>query len=137
MRRYEDPSLQELRGTVFDASLVWQTSGLTTATLTASSRAEESTAAGVSGSLARDVGVQIDHAFRRWLIGTLKVGYGQDMYIGNERTDTRSSLGAALTYKFNRDVSLKGEYRYDTRRSNAEGVDYKASTFLLGLKLQR
>ena len=30
-----------------------------------------------------------------------------------ERKDTRMSLGTALTYKFNRELSLKGEYRYD------------------------
>ncbi len=29
------------------------------------------------------------------------------------------SLGTALTYKFNRDLWLKGEYRYDQLHSNA------------------
>ena len=47
------------------------------------------------------------------------------------------SLGSALTYKFNRDLSLKGEYRYDQLRSNAAGVNYDANVFLVGLKLQR
>ena len=47
------------------------------------------------------------------------------------------SLGTALTYKFNREFSLKGEYRYDQLRSNVAGADYNANVFLLGLKLQR
>ena len=47
------------------------------------------------------------------------------------------SLGSALTYKFNRDLSLKGEYRYDQRHSTASGADYNANVFLVGLKLQR
>jgi hypothetical protein len=47
------------------------------------------------------------------------------------------SLGSALTYKFNRDLSLKGEYRYDQLRSNVPGVSYNANVFLVGLKLQR
>ena len=54
----------------------------------------------------------------RWLIWTVKAGYGFDDYVGAsngsaERKDTRTSLGTALTYKFNREFSLKGEYRYD------------------------
>ena len=37
----------------------------------------------------------------------------------------------------NRDIWLKGEYRYDQLRSNAAGNDYSANVFLVGLKLQR
>ena len=136
-RRYEDPALQELRGVVADASLVWAATGLTTATLTASSRAEELIVAGVSGALRRDAGLQVDHAFRRWMIGTLKLGYGQDQYIGSGRVDTRTSLGAALIYKFARELSLKSEFRQEWMQSNTPGVDYSASVFLLGVKLQR
>ncbi|MSP47684.1 MAG: hypothetical protein EXQ83_18035 [Xanthobacteraceae bacterium] len=122
---------------IFDASLKWDTTGLTTATLTASSRGEETVVPGWSGALRRDVGIQVDHAFRRWLIGTVKFGTGFDEYVGADRNDTRTSLGAALTYKFNCDLSLKGEYRYDWLRSNVTGVDYNASVILIGLKLQR
>jgi hypothetical protein len=136
-RRYQDPSLPELTGIVADALLIWRATGLTTATLIATSRAEESTVPGVSGGLRRDAGLQIDHAFRRWLIGTLRFGYGDDEYIGDGRHDTRTSLGAAITYKLSREVLLKGEYRHETLRSNAEDADYDADVFLAGLKLQR
>ena len=145
VRRYQDPNLLDVRGLIFDASLKWEATGLTTATLTANSRADESVVAGWSGALRRDVGVQVDHALRRWLIWTLKAGYGFDEYVsdpctctnGMAREDKRMSLGSALTYKFNRDLWLKGEYRYDQLRSNAAGVNYNASVFLIGLKLQR
>jgi hypothetical protein len=78
---------------VFDASLKWQATGLTAATLTGSSRGEEVVLAGVSGALRRDIGLQIDHAFRRWLIGTIRFGYGLDDYIGSDRVDTRNVAG--------------------------------------------
>jgi hypothetical protein len=81
--------------------------------------------------------VQIDHAFRRWLIGTLKFGFGYDEYIGDDRIDKRMSLGSAITYKINRDIWLKGEYRHDRLRSNAANSDYDADVFLVGVKLQR
>jgi hypothetical protein len=137
MRRYQDPGLQPLNGVVADAALIWAATGLTTATLTASSRAEESILPGVSGALRRDGNLQIDHAFRRWLIGTFKVGYGFDQYVGLGREDKRTSLGFALTYKVNREIQLKGEVRQDWLRSNVTGVDYDATAFLFGVRLQR
>jgi hypothetical protein len=113
--------------------------------LTASSKAEETVLPGVSGVLRRDIGVQVDHALRRWLIWTARAGYGFDDYVSDpcscngflERKDTRASLGTALTYKFNREFSLKGEYRYDQLHSNSPGPNYHANVFLVGLKLQR
>ena len=42
-----------------------------------------------------------------------------------------------ITYKLNREFWLKGEYRYERLRSNAANVDYDASIYLIGLKLQR
>jgi len=145
VRKFEDPTLVDLKGIVGDASVIWKATGLTTATLTATSRAEETVVAGVSGVLRRDVGVQIDHALRRWLIWTGRAGYGTDDYVGDpcacngfiERKDKRVSLGSAITYKLNRDVWLKGEYIFDHRDSNVEGGSYTAHVFLVGLKLQR
>jgi hypothetical protein len=141
-RKFEDPTLPNLAGIVADASLVWNATGLTTATLIASSKGEETVVQGVSGVLRRDIGVQVDHALRRWLIWTVRAGYGLDGYVGAsngspERKDTRVSLGTALTYKFNREFSLKGEYRYDQLQSNLPGPSYHANIFLVGLKLQR
>jgi hypothetical protein len=141
-RKFDDPTLPALAGIVADASLIWNATGLTTATLTASSKGEETVVTGVSGVLRRDIGVQVDHALRRWLIWTVRAGYGFDDYVGAsigslERKDTRASLGTALTYKFNRELSLKGEYRYDQLHSNLPGANYSASAFLVGLKLQR
>jgi hypothetical protein len=140
-RHYQDPNLLDLRGIIFDASLKWEATGLTTATLTGASRADESVVAGWSGALRRDVGVQVDHALRRWLIWTLRAGYGLDEYVSNlsagvAREDRRMSVGTALTYKLNRDLWLKGEYRYDQLQSNV-GASYHANVFLVGLKLQR
>ena len=92
---------------------------------------------GVSGVLYRDVGVQVDHAFRRWLIGSLKLAFGLDNYVGLDRTDKRYSAGVGMTYKLNRSVQVKGEFGQDWLQSNTEGVDYTASVFMLGLRLQR
>jgi hypothetical protein len=77
-RDYEDPHLETLSGLVIDAALIWSATALTKATFTARTSVYESIDTDVSGVLARDFGVQVDHSFRDWLIGTLKLGYGLD-----------------------------------------------------------
>ena len=93
--------------------------------------------AGVSGNLSRDLSLQIDHAFRRWLIGTAKFGYGLDNYVGLERQDQRYFASLALIYKLTRELQLKGELRRDWLASSVPGVDYTADQVLLGVRLQR
>ena len=50
--------------------------------------------------------------------------------------DKRYSAGLGLTYKLNRSVQIKGEFRQDWLRSNVAGNDYTSSVFLLGLRFQ-
>ena len=54
-----------------------------------------------------------------------------------DRRDLRYLIGLGITYKVNRELQIKGEFRQDWLRSNIAGEDYNASTFLLGLRLQR
>jgi hypothetical protein len=156
-RNYEDPRLNNLSGLIGNASLVWTVNALTSVKLSAASTVGESTIAGVSGVLYRDVGLQVDHSFRRWLIGSAKIGFGIDTYKGadvitgidpvcgcvvtspggGDRQDKRFSAGLGLTYKLSRTVQLKGEFRQDWLRSNVTGNDYQASIFMLGVRLQQ
>jgi hypothetical protein len=136
-RSYKDPTLSDLKGMTADASLVWAATPLTTATLTAKSTVDETTITGVSGILKQDAGVQIDHSFRRWLIGTAKFGYGIDDYQGDGRKDQRYTASAALTYKLTRELQLKGEFRREWLTSNVPGQDYTANIVMFGLRLQR
>lgn len=136
-RHYEDPRLVPVDGLVGDASLVWTASALTTVKLTGATTVGESTLPGVSGALYRDIGLQVDHAFRWWLIGTAKVGYGNDNYVGLSRDDNRYSFGLGLTYKLNRSLQLKGQIDQYWLRSNQPGNNYSETIFQLGLRLQR
>ena len=135
-RTYQDPKLQDLTGVIADASLIWSATPLTKATFTARTSVYESTDPDVSGVLARDFGAQLDHSFRDWLIGTLKVGYGFDDYVGISRLDQRFSAALGLTYKMNRNVQWKAEIRREQRTSNVANEDYTANIFMLGLRLQ-
>ena len=135
-RTYKDASLPDLRGLLSDASLVWTASALTTATFKAATSTGEIVVAGIAGTLRHDYTLQLDHAFRRWLIGTVKLGYGTDDYVGSDRLDRRYAVSGALTYKASRTVQIKGEVRQDWLKSTVVGVDYTATALLGGLRFQ-
>ena len=67
----------------------------------------------------------------------MQVGYGRDEYYGLARDDTRYFASAGLTYKLNRTMQIKGVLRHDWLNSTATGVAYNATSFLIGLRLQR
>jgi hypothetical protein len=136
-RKYDDPRFDAINAPVARASLIWQATPLTTVKLNATSTVGEVTVPDVSSELSRDVGLQVDHAFRRWLIGTLKGGVGQDDYIGGgDRTDNRYYFGVGALYKLNRFVQLKGEARHEWLVSTQAFNNYTANVFLMGMRLQ-
>jgi hypothetical protein len=136
-RSYQDPTLEEVHGWTTDAALVWLASALTTVRLTSTTGTAESTLVGVSGQFTRETTIQIDHAFRRWLIATFKVTRGFDDYVGSTREDIRYVASSALAYTLSRELVLKGEFRQEWRHSNSPGNDYFANVWLVGLRLQR
>jgi hypothetical protein len=135
-RTYKDPTLPDLRGVLYDASILWAATGLTNVKLSVATTAQETNLIGVSGILSYDAGIQVDHAFRRWLIGTVRLNYGLDEFVGSSREDQRYGVSAGLTYKLTRTVQVKAEVRREGRRSNQPGNDYDATIGLLGLRWQ-
>jgi hypothetical protein len=136
-RAYRDPRLPNLQGATLDSSLVWLASALTTVKLTTSTTANETTLAGVAGIFTHEVGVEVDHAFRRWLDIALKFTLDRDNYVASPREDNRYSAGTVLTYKLTREMWLRGELRRDWLASNIPGNDYAAYVAMLTLRLQR
>lgn len=135
-RTYKDPHLPDLNGLLIDASLVWAATGLTTVGFSAKTTADETTLVGVSGVLRHNLALQVDHAFRRWLIGSVRFSYGLDDYQGSAREDKRYVASAAVIYKLGRAWQVKGELREEWLHSNVLGADYSATVGLLGLRWQ-
>jgi hypothetical protein len=65
------------------------------------------------------------------------VGYGRDEYVGLGRDDNRYFVSGGATYKFTRELSLKGELRHDWLTSNVSDVAYNSTSVLFTLRLQR
>ena len=136
-RTYDDPTLPDIAGPIVDSTLVWKASALTTLTLGATSAVEETILAGASGRFRHEGRIILDHAFRRWLIGSVNFSYAHEDYMGAGRLDKRMRAGASLTYYLTRTVAVRGEFRREWLTSDAPGHDYTASVFMVGLRLQR
>lgn len=136
-RSYNDPTLNDISGLIFDSSLVWRATGLTTVTLNASSGIDETSVLGASGILRREARVIVDHAFRRWLIGSASIGFTSEEYRGDGLVNDYLRTSVALTYHLNRSLALKAEYRNERLFSNVPGQDYTANIGLVGVRLQR
>jgi hypothetical protein len=135
-RVYRDPTLADVRGPAVDGSLLFIVTPLTSVKLTAKSIINESVLAGVSGVLQRDSDLSVDHALRRWLIATVRFGYGRDDYVGSSREDRRYLASLAMTYKLTRAVQLKGELQEVWLCSSEPNQNYAASVALIGLRYQ-
>jgi len=135
-RTYQDTRLNKLQGLLTAGSLIWTPTTLSTVTLTAKSSVDESTLPGVSGVLTRDYLGQLDHAFRRWLIGTVKLGYGTSDYQGSSRFDRRSFVEGDVVYKLTRTMQIKGSVRQEWLRSTVAGVATDATVYMLGVRYQ-
>lgn len=136
-RTYADPSLNDISGLIFDSSLVWRATGLTTFRLNASSGIDETSVPGASGVLRHEARLVAEHAFRRWLIGSASIGFLREDYRGAGLVNDYLRSSIALTYYLNRSLALKGEFRNERLFSGTPGQDYTANIGLIGLRLQR
>ncbi len=136
-RSYADPTLSDVQGMVYDASLVWLASGLTTLRVNATSGIEETSVLNASGVLRNDVRFTVEHALRRWLVASASIGWMRDDYVGTALVNDYLRTSAALTYSLNRSLALKAEYRNERFFSSVPGTDYTANIGLIGIRLQR
>ncbi len=81
-RDYHDPTLPNIGGATIDGTLLWQATALTSAKFTAQSSVGELSVQGVSGEFSRSFGLEVDHAFRTWLIANAIIGYENYDYAG-------------------------------------------------------
>jgi hypothetical protein len=136
-RSYRDPTLPAISGWTVDSALSWFATPLTTVKLINTTTVTETVLTGVSGVFTRETTLQVEHAFRRWLLATVKFTRGVDDYIGSTRQDLHYVASTALAYTLTREIWLRGEYRNEWRRSNQPGNDYFAHVWLVGVRLQR
>lgn len=130
-------ALAGVNGIVVDAIVTWQPTALTTVRLAAASDATPTTLTGSAGSITRSVGVEVEHAFRRWLIGTARLAYGTEDFSGVDRNESNFAAGVDVEYLLNRDWALLGSADHDAFDSSVAGQDSTTNTLRLGLRARR
>lgn len=136
-RSYVDATLPDVSGMIYDASLVWLATGLTTFKLNAASGIDETSVTGAAGVLRHEAKLTVEHALRRWLIASASVGWLSEEYVGTGLVNDYLRSSAALTYSLTRSLALKAEYRHERFFSSVAGQDYTANIGLIGIRLQR
>ncbi|WP_294538497.1 outer membrane beta-barrel protein [uncultured Rhodoblastus sp.] len=138
-RHYQDPRLANLRGPVFDASLVWTATALTKVTLRGATTLDETTVAGVSGAITRRGAIEVSHALLRNLTLTAVGSWQNSAYPGANPGLDQTLIQASLRaeYSLTRAIILKGSFTSQRLISTTPGTDYTANIFMVGLRLQQ
>jgi hypothetical protein len=136
-RTYTDTRLENLKGLLTSASLVWSATPLTTARFTAITSIDETTIPGVPGVLTRTYTFEVNHDFRRWLTAVGRFTYGTQEYQENPRFDQIYSLQGDLVYRLSREIQLKAQVRRDILDSSIPAASTASTVVMLGVRLQR
>ena len=136
-RSYQDPRLANLRGPIFDISLIWTPTPLTKVTLRSLTTLYETTVPAASGEISRSTSLEIAHALRRDLTITASGSVEFDTYPGYPLNQTYYTAGLKAEYKLTRAIVLKGAYMWQRMISNQQGSDFTANILTVGLRLQQ
>ena len=98
----DEPTLVDLEGVVFDASLIWSPFRYTTITLSGESELEETTQSGTPGSMNRSVSLSLAREWTHRFSSTLSAEFEERDFAGIAQKDTEFTVGLVAEYLFNR-----------------------------------
>jgi len=133
----QDPTsagLSTVEGILVDASVAWRASDLTTLLFNARTDFFDTNTTGSAGVIARTVGVEARHAFRRHIVATAGLTYLDQNYDNVDIEESQLTAALGLEYFVNREWILFGRYEYFDFRSNQTGGDWTANDVRLGLR---
>jgi hypothetical protein len=121
---YLDP-LPDIREPVFEVSLGWNPSRLTSVRFESGRDVLETTGAVYSGYVDTSARFVIDHELRRNLLFNVALVYYHDAYVGIgrvSRTDKSWSAGGGMTWLLNRHFAMSLRYESSGRNSTDRGL---------------
>ena len=135
-RHYQDPRLADLRGPIYDISLIWTPTPLTRVTLRGQGSMDEAILYNASGVLNRSLTLEVAHALRRDLTVTATGGVVYSTYPGNPLVQTYYTAGLKAEYHLSRHIVATAAYALQKMVANQAGADFTANIMTVGLKLQ-
>lgn len=133
-QEYDDPTLPDISGLSYGASVDWFVTPLTTVRFEAAATIEETTTPGASGYMDQSVGLRVDHELMRNVILGAHAGYANLDYEGVGRSDDVIRAGLGVDYLLNRNFSIGVGYDFTDRDSNVGGFDYTRNQIGLTLR---
>jgi hypothetical protein len=132
-----DGRLAAIAGLIVDANLAYRASALTSFLMTAKSDVSESSLSGSGGALARQVGLEVRHAFRRQLLGNAGLNYSVSDFSGVSQVEKEARASLGLEYFMNRDVMLYSRYQHTAFTSTDQARNYNADELRVGVRIRR
>jgi hypothetical protein len=133
---FDDKALATLSALTIDGSLVWSPTALTAITTSIATLINPSTSPTSSGSIIYDASVDLAYAYRRNLTLDWTAGVRNEQFQGAGR-DWTYRLGAAATWRINRNLQLTSGYVHEWLDNSTAGRDYASDTLRVDLRLQR
>jgi hypothetical protein len=137
VRAYRDARLADVGAPLFDASLLWSVTPLTTITLKTSTQLADAVVAGASADINRAYSLGLDHSLTERIKLGVSGTLASDSYVGINQTSRSYTLGATAEYHLSREIVLKASATHQQFVSATAGGSYKADTALVGVRLQR
>lgn len=136
-RTYQDKILKDVTGPVFNGSLAYAVTPLTTISFRAATSFDETTVAGASGAESRSATLEISHALLRNLTITGALSYLNTDYVGVPITENTLSETLKAEYHLSRSLVATATFNHEKLDSTSAGSSYAQDVFLLGLRWQR
>ncbi len=130
----DEPTLVDLEGVVFDASLIWSPFRCTTITLSGETEIEETTQSGTPGSFNKSLSLSLVKGWTHRFSSTLSASYEERKFAGIAQKDTEFTVGLVAEYLFSRSWVLDAGIE---RTVVTGGNDYSEDEVHLGLRWRR
>ena len=135
-RSFDRPDLGDVEELVFEGSLTWRPSVLTSITVSGDRDVEVTTESGSSAVASSDYALSLTHSFRANASVTLRGLLGVDKYFGSAREDERIEAEIEFLYALSRYVAFVADLGYEERESNFEGEDRSETQGSIGVRFQ-
>ena len=135
-----DPEADRLGGAdglIYNASLMWLPTALTTVRLAAAGDVEPTTLSGSGGLHTQAYSGEVEHRFRRHFQMTAGVAYGRQDYAGVYLTEEEIESFVSAEYLFSRNWAAVARYEYTHFDSTDQGRDYEENSFRVGVRARR
>ena len=135
-RSYEDPRLKNITSPVFNGTLTYAATPLTTLSFRAATSFDETTLAGASGTESRSATLELSHSLLRNLTVTAALSYLNTEYVGASISENTLAETLKAEYHLSRSLVATASYNHERLTSSLAGSSFGQNVFLAGLRWQ-